>query len=65
MFVHGLQEDLLAVSKRLDHIEWKTEMMQNQMGDMDKSQGMMDRLLASSKNAIETLTYVYVWSRAQ
>ncbi|XP_052254970.1 coiled-coil domain-containing protein 178-like [Dreissena polymorpha] len=51
-----LTGDLLNVKKRIDHIEWKSDVMRNQMGDMDKSQGMMDRLLASSEIAITTLT---------
>ncbi|WAR24311.1 CC178-like protein [Mya arenaria] len=50
-----LSDDLLNVSRRMDHIEWKSEMMNNKMGDMDKSQGMIDRLLVNTKIALETI----------
>ncbi|XP_060608579.1 coiled-coil domain-containing protein 178-like [Ruditapes philippinarum] len=50
-----LKEDLLKVSRRLDHMEWKADMMKNKMDDMDKSQGMMDRLVGNTTKALETL----------
>lgn len=43
------------MKKRLDHIEWKTDVMNNKMEDMDKSQGMMDRLVANTTKALEEL----------
>ena len=44
------------MNRRLDHIEWKSDVMKNKMEDMDKSQGMMDRLVANSAKAIKTVT---------
>ncbi|KAK3584816.1 hypothetical protein CHS0354_006233 [Potamilus streckersoni] len=46
------KDDLLKHVKRLDYIQWKSEVMNNQIGDMDKAQGMMDRLLNSAQNTI-------------
>lgn len=50
--------DLLNVNKRLDHMEWKSDVMRNKMEDMDKSQGMMDRLVTNTAKSLDTLTYV-------
>lgn len=50
-----LKEDLLKVSRRLDHIDWKSDVMRNKMDDMDKSQGMMDRLTATTSKALEEM----------
>lgn len=44
------------MSKRLDHIEWKSDVMNNQIGDMDKSQPMMDRLINTTTATIDKLT---------
>lgn len=50
-----LTDELLTVNKRLDHIEWKSDVMTNKMGDMDKSQGLMDRLVNNTTDAIVKL----------
>ena len=36
-------------------MEWKADVMKNKMDDMDKSQGMMDRLVDTTSKALETL----------
>ncbi|KAL3868233.1 hypothetical protein ACJMK2_041064 [Sinanodonta woodiana] len=46
------KDDLLKHVKRLDYIQWKSDVMNNQIGDMNKAQGMMDRLLNSAQNSI-------------
>lgn len=51
-----LKGDLLNVNKRLDHMEWKSDVMKNKMEDMDKSQGMMDRLVTNTAKSLDTLT---------
>ncbi|KAL4236342.1 hypothetical protein ACF0H5_004729 [Mactra antiquata] len=50
-----LTDELLKISRRLDHIEWKSDVMKNKIEDMDKSQGMMDRLVGNTAKALEEL----------
>lgn len=54
------QDNVLALNKRLDHMEWKTEQMERQMGDWDREQGTMDKLTNNTQKAIDELTLVSV-----
>ena len=42
--------------KRIDHMEWSTELMEKKMQEMDDSTIMMDRVTDSTQKAIEKLT---------
>lgn len=53
-----LKDNVLALNKRLDHMEWKTEQMERQMGDWDREQGTMDKLTNNTQKAIDELTEV-------
>lgn len=53
-----LKDNVLALNKRLDHMEWKTEQMERQMDDWDREQGTMDRLTSNTQKAIDELTEV-------
>ena len=52
------QDNVLALNKRLDHMEWKTEQMERQMDDWDREKGTMDRLTNNTQKAIDELTLV-------
>lgn len=56
----SFQDNVLALNKRLDHMEWKTEQMERQMGDWDREQGTMDKLTNNTQKAIDELTLVSV-----
>ncbi|XP_062617732.1 coiled-coil domain-containing protein 178-like [Saccostrea cucullata] len=53
-----LKENVLALDKRLDHMEWKTEQMERQMDDWDREAGTMERLTSNTQKAIDELTEV-------
>ncbi|OWF35535.1 coiled-coil domain-containing protein 178-like isoform X2 [Mizuhopecten yessoensis] len=47
-----LKNEVLALDKRLDHMSWKTELMNKQMDDWDREQHTMDRLVSNTQKAI-------------
>ncbi|XP_064626138.1 coiled-coil domain-containing protein 178-like [Lineus longissimus] len=51
-----LKEDILSYEKKIDHIEWRAEMMQKKMDDMGASAGMMTRLTHTTERQIRHLT---------
>lgn len=51
-----LKEQLLNINKRLDYMETRSDVMVNKISDMDKSQGLMDRLVSGTSESIVILT---------
>lgn len=47
-----LKKEVLALDKRLDHMSWKTDLMNKQMDDWDREQTTMDRLVSNTQKAI-------------
>lgn len=47
----------MELSKRLDHITWKSEMMEKKMADMESSTQMMNKVIATTQEAINDLEY--------
>lgn len=54
----SVQDNVLALDKRLDHMTWKTSQMEKQMDDWDREKGTMDRLTNNTQRAINELTLV-------
>ncbi|RUS92112.1 hypothetical protein EGW08_000136 [Elysia chlorotica] len=54
---HGsLKNDLSALLEKLKDMEWRSNMMNNKIEEMDAAQGMMERSVKNSEKAIATLT---------
>ncbi|XP_005098448.1 coiled-coil domain-containing protein 178 [Aplysia californica] len=51
-----LTAEVSDLTKKLDHMEWRTQLMKNKMEEMDAAQGMMERSVRTSEQAITTLT---------
>merc|ERR1712226_4100 len=49
------KEALLDEEKRLDHMDWKTDMMNKKMEDMHASSGMMTRAVTKTEISIDKL----------
>ena len=50
-----LQKGSMELTKRLDHITWKSEMMEKKMADMKSSTQMMNKAIASTQECIDDL----------
>ena len=50
-----LQATVLALEKRIDHMEWKADMMNKNMDDMNNSNKMMTRSMAKTQVIIDKL----------
>ena len=50
------QKETVELTKRLDHIMWKSEMMEKKMADMESSTQMMNKVLATTQENINDLT---------
>lgn len=50
-----LKGEVLALDKRLDHMAWKTDLMNKQMDDWNREQWTMDRLVNNTRKAIGEL----------
>ena len=48
----------MEFTKRLDHITWKSEMMEKKMADMQSSTQMMNKVIATTQENINDLTWV-------
>ncbi|XP_046576697.1 coiled-coil domain-containing protein 178-like [Haliotis rubra] len=51
-----LKDEVLKLDKQLDHIQWKSDMMNKKMEDMDASENMMKRVINSTDKIIDKLT---------
>jgi len=51
-----LTKNVLDLSKRLDHMAWRSDLMNKKIEEMDAAQGMMIRSVEKSESAIATLT---------
>lgn len=47
-----LKNDILGLDKRLDHMQWKTDLMNKQIDDMDREEGTMQRLVKNTERMI-------------
>ena len=45
----------MELTKRLDHITWKSEMMEKKMADMESSTQMMNKAIATTQECINDL----------
>lgn len=45
----------MEFTKRLDHIAWKSEMMQKKMADMESSSQMMNKVIATTQESLDDL----------
>ena len=50
-----LQKETMELTKRLDHITWKSEMMEKKMADMESSSQMMNKVIATTQENINDL----------
>ena len=50
-----LKDDVTKLEKRLDYMEWKTEQMNKQIGDMDREEVTMKKLVDNALKAIAEL----------
>lgn len=50
-----LQKETMELTKRLDHINWKSEMMEKKMADMESSTQMMNKVIATTQENINDL----------
>ncbi|GFS13551.1 coiled-coil domain-containing protein 178-like isoform X2 [Elysia marginata] len=54
---HGsLKDNLTALLDKLKDMEWRSNMMNNKIEEMDAAQGMMEKSVKNSEKAIATLT---------
>lgn len=51
-----LKKETMEFTKRLDHITWKSEMMEKKMADMESSTQMMNKVIATTQENINDLT---------
>lgn len=51
-----LKKETMEFTKRLDHITWKSEMMEKKMADMESSTQMMNKVIATTQENINELT---------
>lgn len=51
-----LKKESMEFTKRLDHITWKSEMMEKKMADMESSTQMMNKVIATTQENINDLT---------
>ena len=49
-------KNVLDLSKRLDHMAWRSDLMNKKIEEMDAAQGKMIRSVEKSESAIATLT---------
>ncbi|KAK2574373.1 Coiled-coil domain-containing protein 178 [Acropora cervicornis] len=52
----GDQKETMEFTKRLDHITWKSEMMQKKMADMESSSQMMNKVIATTQESLDDLS---------
>lgn len=50
-----LKKETMELTKRLDHITWKSEMMEKKMADMESSTQMMNKAIATTQECINDL----------
>lgn len=50
-----LKKETMESTKRLDHITWKSEMMEKKMADMESSSQMMNKVIATTQESINDL----------
>lgn len=50
-----LKRETMEFTKRLDHITWKSEMMEKKMADMESSTQMMNKVIATTQEALDDL----------
>jgi len=46
----------MDLTKKIDHMVWKSEMMEKKMQDMESSSNMMNKAIATTTEAINELT---------
>ncbi|XP_020616099.1 coiled-coil domain-containing protein 178-like [Orbicella faveolata] len=51
-----LKKETMEFTKRLDHITWKSEMMEKKMADIESSTQMMNKVIATTQENINDLT---------
>jgi len=51
-----LRDDDTVLTKKIDHIDWRTEKMEEKRIDMSKSLTMMNKIIRETKKAIRELT---------
>lgn len=50
-----LKDSVLALNKRIDHIDWKSELMREKIKDMNAQSKMMNKSMAKTQKAVDEL----------
>lgn len=50
-----LKDSVLALNKRIDHIDWKSELMREKIKDMNAQSRMMNKSMAKTQKAVDEL----------
>ena len=55
-----LQDDVMNLEKRLDHIKWQSDVIKKNTEDMDASAAIMTKVQHTTEKIVKTLTLVLI-----